>query len=253
MAQTQTQHQVVSRDEWLKARKEHLAAEKEFSRKRDELSRQRRELPWERVEKNYVFDAPEGRRTLADLFEGRRQLMLQHFMFAPGWKEGCQSCSFMADHIDGARVHLANRDLTFVAVSRAPLAEIQRYRRRMGWQFPWVSSQASDFNYDFRVSFTPEEMAKGEVDYNYGRQPHPEEELPGISIFYKDDAGDVFHTYSTYGRGVEVMMGTYNYLDLTPKGRDEDGLPYPMAWVRRHDQYGEKPRETGTCCHEEGV
>lgn len=250
MTKTQTQHKVVSRDEWLKARLMHLAAEKEFTRKRDELSRQRRELPWERVEKNYVFNASEGRCTLADLFEGRRQLMVQHFMFAPGWQEGCKSCSFMADHIDGARVHLAARDTSFAAISRAPLADIERFRRRMGWQFKWVSSHGTDFNYDFGVSFKAEEKTKAEVLYNYGKRPF-EEELPGVSVFYKDDAGDVFHTYSTYGRGVEVMMGAYNYLDLTPKGRDEDGLPYSMAWVRHHDKYGDL---VGACCkHDEGA
>lgn len=244
MTAMRTQHKIVSRDEWRKARLAHLAAEKEFTRKRDELSRQRRELPWERVEKNYVFDAPEGRRTLADLFDGRRQLMVQHFMFGPGWEEGCKSCSFMADHIDGARVHLAARDTSFAAISRAPLADIERFRRRMGWQFKWVSSHDTDFNYDFGVSFTPEDKAKGEVYYNYGIRPFEGEELPGISVFYKDDAGDLFHSYSTYGRGVEVMMGAYNYLDLTPQGRDEDGLAYSMAWVRHHDKYGD---EVGGC------
>ncbi len=232
-----TKHKVVSRDEWLKARVQHLAAEKEFTRKRDELSRQRRELPWEQVDKNYVFEAAAGRRTLADLFEGRHQLMVQHFMFAPGWKEGCQSCSFMADHLDGARIHLAARDLSFVAVSRAPLAEIERFRRRMGWQFPWVSSYGMDFNFDFGVSFTPEQRDKGERHYNYVKSPLSEDERPGISLFYKDEGGDVYHTYSTYGRGVEVMMGTYNLLDLAPKGRDEDGLTHPMSWVRHHDKY----------------
>ena len=258
MTATETQHKVVSRDEWLKARVAHLAAEKEFTRKRDELSRQRRELPWERVEKDYIFDAPEGRRSLAELFEGRRQLMVQHFMLAPGWEEGCRGCSFMADHIDGARAHVAQRDLTFVAVSRAPLADIQRFRQRMGWQFKWVSSHGSDFNYDFGVSFTPEEKAKGEVYYNYGMRPFRDEEEPGISVFYKDDAGDVFHTYSTYERGVEVMIGAYNCLDLAPKGRDEDGLAFQMAWVRHHDKYSGaanyEKREMGECCeHEDGA
>lgn len=239
MTATQTQHKVVSRNEWLKARLTHLAAEKEFTRKRDELSRERREMPWERVEKNYVFDAPEGPRTLADLFEGRHQLMVQHFMFAPEWDQGCKSCSFMADHVDGTRVHLAARDTSFVAISRAPIAKIERFKQRMGWQFKWVSSHDTSFNYDFGVSFTPKEKAKGEVYYNYGMEPFLDEEMPGISVFYKDDAGDVFHTYSTYGRGVEVMMGAYNYLDLTPKGRDEDQMKYGMEWVRYHDKYEE--------------
>jgi predicted dithiol-disulfide oxidoreductase (DUF899 family) len=175
--------------------------------------------------------------------------MVQHFMFAPGWEQGCQSCSFMADHIDGARAHMAQRDLTFVAVSRAPLADIERFRQRMGWQFKWVSSHGTDFNDDVGVSFTPEERAKGEVYYNYGMQRFPQEEAPGISMFYKDGAGDVFHTYSTYGRGVEVMMGAYNYLDLAPKGRDEDGLAFSMAWVRHHDKYEPAPeKKGGSCC-----
>ena len=211
-----------------------------------------RELPWELVEANYVFDAPEGPRTLAELFEGRSQLMVQHFMFGPGWKEGCPSCSFMADHIDGARVHLAQRDLTLLVVSRAPLAEIERFRKRMGWQFKWVSSYGTSFNHDFGVSFTPEERAAGEVYYNYGMSRSTPEESTGVSVFCKDDAGEVFHTYSTYGRGVEVMMGAYNLLDLTPKGRDEDGLASPMAWVRHHDKYA--GASVGGCGkHEEGA
>jgi len=228
---------VVSREAWLKARRELLAAEKEFTRQRDALTRRRMAMPWERVDKNYVFDAPEGPRTLAELFDGRRQLLVQHFMFAPGWEQGCKSCSYMADHSDGMTVHLAHRDVTFVAVSRAPLAEIERFRRRMGWQFKWVSSNANDFNHDYGVSFAPDEVAKGTVDYNYGKWPHAHEELPGVSVFVKDDAGNVFHSYSTYGRGVEVMMGTYNMLDLTPKGRDEENQSYTMEWVRHHDRY----------------
>ncbi len=236
-------HPVVSHDRWVAERKTLLAREKELTRLRDEIAHARRALPWERIEKNYVFDTPEGRRTLADLFEGRRQLMVQHFMFAPGWEQGCKSCSFMADHTDSANVHLAHRDLTLLAVSRAPLAEIERFRRRMGWQFKWVSSHGNDFNHDFGVSFTPEERVKGqgEVYYNYVMQPFPVEEAPGISVFYKDDAGAVFHTYSTYGRGVEVMMGAYNLLDLAPKGRDEDNLSYGMDWVRHHDRYEPQP------------
>ena len=182
---------VVSRETWVSARQEFLAKEKELTRLRDELSRQRRTLPWVRIEKRYVFDAPEGRRTLGELFEGRRQLLVQHFMLGPGWEQGCPSCSFMADHTDGMSVHLAHRDITLAAVSRAPLAEIERFRRRMGWQFKWVSSHGSDFNYDFGVSFTPEEVASGEVDYNYGRWSSPHEELPGISVFYRNDAGEV--------------------------------------------------------------
>jgi predicted dithiol-disulfide oxidoreductase (DUF899 family) len=228
---------VVSHEAWLKARLELLAAEKEFTRQRDALTRRRMAMPWERVEKNYAFDAPEGKRTLAELFEGRRQLLVQHFMLGPGWEQGCKSCSFMADHTDGMNVHLAHRDVTLVAISRAPLPEIERFRRRMGWNFKWVSSHGSDFNHDFGVSFTPEEVAKGKVHYNYGTWPFAHEELPGISVFFTSDAGEVFHTYSTYGRGVEVMMGTYNMLDLVPRGRDEGNQKYTMEWVRHHDRY----------------
>jgi predicted dithiol-disulfide oxidoreductase (DUF899 family) len=246
-------HPVVSRDRWIVERKKLLAREKELTHLRDQIARERRALPWVRIEKNYVFDAPEGRRTLAELFEGRRQLLLQHFMFGPGWEQGCPSCSFMADHSDGMNVHLAHRDVTLLAVSRAPLPDIERFRSRMGWQFKWVSSHGSDFNYDLGVSFRPEEQAKGEVYYNYAMQPFPTEEAPGISVFYKDDSGDVFHTYSTYGRGVEVMMGTYNLLDLTPKGRDENDVPYKMEWVRHHDRYEPEPvakktPATSSCC-----
>ena len=226
----------VAREEWVRARKEFLVKEKELTRLRDELSRQRRELPWVRIEKSYVFETPQGRRALADLFEDRRQLLVQHFMLGPGWPQGCKSCSYMADHTDGMTVHLAHRDTTFVAISRAPLAEIERFRSRMGWQFMWVSSNGSDFNYDFGVSFTPEEKARKEIHYNYAKQGFGAEEMPGISVFCKDDAGDVFHTYSAYGRGVEAMMGTYNLLDLTPKGRDEEPGG-GMAWVRHHDRY----------------
>ena len=242
---------LVSRDEWLGARKALLAKEKELTRYRDAVNAERRRLPMVKLEKEYVFDAPEGQRTLAKLFEGRRQLLVQHFMFGPGWEQGCPSCSFMADHTDGMNVHLAHRDVTLVAVSRAPLAEIEKFKKRMGWQFKWVSSFGSDFNHDFHVSFTPEEQAKGQVYYNYGMQPFESEELPGISVFYKDDAGNVFHTYSTYRRGVEVMMGTYNLLDLAPKGRQEDWEEPPgrsdgpfMHWVRHHDQYEKGPKAT---------
>jgi predicted dithiol-disulfide oxidoreductase (DUF899 family) len=234
-------HRVVSRDEWIAARKKLLAREKELTRLRDRIASERRALPWVHIDKSYVFDAPEGRRTLAELFEGRRQLLVQHFMFAPGWEQGCPSCSFMADHIDGMNVHLAHRGVTLVAVSRAPLADIERFRRRMGWQFKWVSSYDSDFNYDFGVSFTPEEVAKGALHYNYGNWPYAHEEWPGISTFFKDDANEIFHTYSTYGRGVEVMMGTYNMLDLMPKGRDEREVEYTMEWVRHHDRYEAAP------------
>jgi predicted dithiol-disulfide oxidoreductase (DUF899 family) len=245
-------HSVMSHDRWVAERKKLLAREKELTRLRDEIARERRALPWERVEKNYVFDTPEGRCSLADLFDGRRQLLVQHFMFGPGWEQGCPSCSFMADHTDGMNVHLAHRDVTLVAISRAPLPEIARFRQRMGWQFKWVSSHGSDFNHDFCVSFTPEERArgKGEVYYNYGMQAFPAEEAPGISLFYKNDAGEVFHTYSTYGRGVEVMMGTYNLLDLAPKGRDEDNFSHGMEWVHHHDRYEPEPtaKTAASCC-----
>jgi predicted dithiol-disulfide oxidoreductase (DUF899 family) len=230
-------HPVVSGEQWIAERRKLLAREKELTHLRDAIARERRALPWERIEKNYVFDAPEGRRSLADLFEGRRQLLVQHFMLGPGWEQGCPSCSFMADHSDGMNVHLAHRDVTLVAVSRAPLDQIERFRQRMGWKFKWVSSFGTAFNYDFHVSFTPEDVAKGEVNYNFEAWSSPYEELPGISAFYKNDAGDVFHTYSTYGRGVEVMMGTYAMLDLMPKGRDERDVAHKMEWVRHHDRY----------------
>lgn len=238
---TTMNHPVVSRERWLAERKTLLAQEKELTRLRDQIAGERRALPWVRIEKNYVFDTPEGPRPLADLFEGRRQLIVQHFMLGPDWEQGCPSCSFMADHIDSMNVHLAHRDVTLLAVSRAPLVQIERFHRRMGWQFKWVSSHGDDFNYDFNVSFTPEQKAAGEVYYNWGVWPFESVELPGISVFYKDDAGEVFHTYSTYGRGVEVMMGTYNMLDLTPKGRDEREVPNKMEWVRHHDRYGPAP------------
>jgi predicted dithiol-disulfide oxidoreductase (DUF899 family) len=231
--------EVVSRAEWLEARKKLLLEEKSYTRQGDALAAERRNLPWVQVEKNYVFEAPGGNQSLADLFEGRNQLIVQHFMFGPGWKEGCPSCSFMADHVGGALVHLAHRDVTFVAVSRAPLSQIEAFKKRMGWGFKWVSSFGNDFNFDYGVSFTKEEMAKGNGNYNYKTEGHPSEEAPGLSVFYRNDAGDVFHTYSTYGRGVEVMMGTYRLLDLVPKGRDEDGPAGGMAWVHHHDKYGQ--------------
>ena len=243
-------HPVVPHERWVAARKKFLAREKELTHLRDEIANERRALPWERIEKNYVFDSTEGRRSLADLFEGRSQLMVQHFMFGPGWEQGCPSCSFMADHTAGMQIHLEHRDVTFVAVSRATLTEIERFRGRMGWQFKWVSSNDNDFNYDFHVTFTPEQRAKGngEVYYNYGMTEFPAEEAPGISLFYKNDAGEMFHTYSTFGRGVEVMMGTYNMLDLAPKGRDEDDGPYKMNWVRHHDRDEPEPKAGGSCC-----
>ena len=227
---------VVSPAEWVAARKEFLAKEKEFTRLRDELSRQRRELPWERIEKKYVFDGAHGKETLADLFEGRRQLIIYHFMFGPGWKEGCPSCSFLADSFDGARVHMAQRDTAFAAVSRATLAEMQAFQKRMGWTFKWVSSFGSDFNYDYQV--TAADAAQGKTYYNYGMVEFPSEERPGASVFYRNAEGEIFHTYSTYARGLDILLPAYNFLDLTPKGRDEAEMkPHAMAWVRHHDRY----------------
>ncbi|WP_295685770.1 thioredoxin family protein [uncultured Nevskia sp.] len=248
-------HRTASRETWLAERLELLDAEKELSRLSDQVARQRRALPWLRVDKPYVFDTQDGPRTLAELFDGRSQLLVQHFMLGPGWPQGCPSCSFMADHSDGMNPHLANRDVTLLAVSRAPLVEIQRFRERMGWQFPWVSAHANDFNYDFRVSFTPEDKAGGQPVYNFDTQSFQGEEAPGVSVFYKDDAGDVFRTYSTYGRGVEVMMGTYALLDLVPKGRDEREVPYKMEWVRHHDRYPPRPGpaiSVTACCAARG-
>ncbi len=232
------QHKVVSHDEWIAARKAYLAEEKAFTRARDALARKRRELPWEKVEKKYVFDTPQGKQSLADLFGGKSQLIIYHFMLGPGWEAGCPSCSYLADHFDGAVIHLAQRDVSFVVVSRAPLAEIETFKRRMGWRFKWVSSYGSDFNSDYQVSFTPEEKKGGKVLYNYEFiESFPSEERPGASVFYKNAAGEVFHTYSTYGRGLDILIGTYHFLDLAPKGRDEDGLASSMAWVRHHDRY----------------
>ena len=234
----QPEHNIVSQEEWIAARKELLKKEKESVRFLDQLSVERGQLPWVKVDKNYVFDTPGGKVALADLFAGRSQLVVYHFMFGPDWQEGCPSCSFVSDHFDGALPHLAARDVTMVAVSRAPLAKIESFKKRMGWRFKWVSSYGDDFNADFHVSFTKEEIAQGTVNYNYTIQEFPSAEAPGLSVFYKDAAGGVFHTYSTYGRGVELLMGTYRILDLVPKGRDEDRLGFPMEWVRYHDRYG---------------
>jgi len=230
---------VVSPAEWTAARKQLLLKEKEFTHLRDELSRLRRELPWEKVEKNYVFDGPRGKETLADLFRGKSQLIIYHFMFGPDWKEGCPSCSYVMDHADGTLVHLAQRDVAFAAVSHAPMSKIAGFQKRMGWKFHWVSSYSSDFNFDYHVSFTEEEKekGKGKVEYNYQIEEFPSMEAPGISVFYKDDSGEIFHTYSSFSRGLDILIGTYNYLDLTPKGRDEDSLPHTMAWLRHHDRY----------------
>jgi predicted dithiol-disulfide oxidoreductase (DUF899 family) len=239
-----TEHPIVSPGEWLQARKGLLAKEKEFTRLRDELSRQRRELPWEKVEKNYVFEGPKGKESLADLFEGRSQLIVYHFMFGPDWPEGCPSCSMVADHFDGSLAHLAQRDVTLVVASRARREQIEAFQKRMGWHFKWVSANGTDFNRDYRVSFTKEEIADGAKPYNYGSSGFPSDEAPGISVFTKDAEGDIFHTYSAYARGIEELLGVYSFLDFSPKGRDEDNLPYPMAWVRHHDRY-----EGSACAH----
>jgi predicted dithiol-disulfide oxidoreductase (DUF899 family) len=237
MTKTETEHPVVSRDKWLAARKDLLAKEKEFTRQRDALSAERRKLPWVQVGKEYVFDTPSGKKTLADLFGGKSQLIVYHFMFGPGWEEGCPSCSLLADHFDGSVVHLAQRDVTFQVVSRAPLPQIEAFKKRMGWRFPWASSYGSDFNRDYHVSFPKDERTTPQVYYNYGMQEFPSDEGPGLSVFYKDENGGVFHTYSSYGRGLDILIGAYNFLDLAPKGRDEDGLKFTMAWVRHHDKY----------------
>lgn len=227
----------VSKEEWLTARRSLLAREKAFSRERDALSAARRDLPMVEVAKDYAFEGPNGPVKLHDLFAGKRQLAVYHFMFDPSWEEGCKSCSLVADHFERSIVHLAARDVAFVAVSRAPLAKIGAFQKRMGWTFPWYSSNASDFNYDFGVSFRPEDREDGMVSYNYGRTKFPSSEAPGLSIFLKDGER-VFHTYSTYSRGLDVLIGAYNYLDLTPLGRQEAELPYGMAWVRHRDKYG---------------
>jgi predicted dithiol-disulfide oxidoreductase (DUF899 family) len=228
-------HAVVSKDDWLAARKRLLDREKKLTHLRDELSRERRNLPWERVDKTYLFDTDAGQKTLVELFESRCQLVVYHFMFAPEWNNGCKSCSFWADHFDGMVPHLKQRDVSFIAVSRAPLHKLQAFARRLGWRFTWVSSGGNDFNFDYHVSFSEQEL-QGDVDYNYGKRRFPATDAPGISVFIRD--GDsVFHSYSSFGRGIDMLNTTYHYLDLVPKGRDEEGLPSPMAWVKFHDQY----------------
>jgi len=226
-----------TKNEWIAARKQLLAKEKELTRMRDALSAQRRALPWLRVEKSYVFDTPKGRKSLADLFEGRSQLAMYHFMFAPEWEAGCKSCSFWAESFDRIPIHLAHRDVTFLAVSRAPLDKLQAYARRFGWSFPWVSSAPSDFNYDFNVSFRPEELESGKAVYNYQALQYKETDLPGVSVFAKDASGAVFHTYSAFARGIDALNVAYQYLDLVPKGRDEGTGPEAMNWLRRRDEY----------------
>lgn len=236
-ATSPTTHRIVTRAEWLAARQELLQKEKELTRRRDELAAQRRAMPWVRIDKSYVFDTAHGSKTLADLFGGRSQLIVKHFMLSPGWGEGCVGCSFEADHAEAALVHLQNHDVSYVAVARAPLAEIEAFQRRMGWRFPWVSAHGTDFNFDFHVSFTKAQIAAGKVYYNYREDPIPVEELSGHSVFCRDSDGSVCHTYSTFGRGAEELLGTYMFLDMTPKGRNEHGRGNLTDWVRHHDRY----------------
>lgn len=243
-------HTVVSQEEWIVARKALLVREKELTRARDDLARQRRELPWVKVDKTYTFDTPEGKKSLAELFGSKSQLVVNHFMLGPGWKEGCIGCSFGADHVEGMLPHLGARDVTYVSVSRATLPEIEAYKKRMGWHFPWVSSFGSDFNFDFNVSFRPEDVGSGnKVMYNYALTETGVDELPGYSVFIKDDDGSIYHTYSSFGRGAEALLGTYVLLDMLPKGREENG-PYHslMDWVKRHDEY-EAAAAQSACCH----
>ena len=242
------QHRIVSRDEWIAARKALMTSEKELTRAREAVSRQRRELPWVKVDKDYVFDGPDGKVTLGDLFKGRPQLVVQHVMFAPEWDAACKSCSFWVDGFERMVPHLAARDTTMVAISRAPLAKLEAFKKRMGWTFDWVSSGANDFNYDYAVTFSPEQLKSGATLYNYGTTPFGSEEAPGVSVFYRNQDGAIFHTYSTYSRGLDMMNAAYHYLDLTPLGRHEEGLPYPMDWVRLRDQYQPAPVQA-SCCH----
>jgi predicted dithiol-disulfide oxidoreductase (DUF899 family) len=231
-------HKVVSRAEWLAARTAFLAKEKEFSRQRDQLARARRELPWEKVEKSYTFEGPDGKETLSDLFGKRSQLAVYHFMFSPDAEAGCKHCSFWADSFNGTDIHLAHRDVSLVAISRAPLAKIAAFKKRMGWSFKWLSSAGSDFNFDYQASFTPEQIRSGKVFYNFETVEMDMSDREGLSTFYKDpDGGGIFHTYSTYARGIDLLNTAYNILDLAPKGRDEDNLEFTQSWVRYHDRY----------------
>jgi predicted dithiol-disulfide oxidoreductase (DUF899 family) len=239
-------HRIVSREEWIEARKALLAREKEWTRLRDQLSAERRALPWLRIDKEYVFEGPNGQETLSDLFAGRTQLVIKHFMLGPGWKDPCVGCSFESDHIDGVVVHLEHHDVSYVAVARAPYPEIAAIQQRMGWRFKWVSSYGSDFNYDFNVSFTSEQIAGGQATYNYQAGARPMEEMSGRSVFYKDESGAIFHTYSSFARGGEVMLSTYALLDMTPKGRNETSNL--TDWVRLHDRYA-AVADGADCCH----
>ena len=233
-----TDHQVVTPKEWGEARKHLLAKEKEFTRLRDQLSQARRDLPWVRVTKQYLFDGPGGKQTLGQLFNDHSQLVVYHFMFDPDWEAGCKSCSFWADNFNGIVPHLNQCDVAFVAISRVPLPKLQAFATRLRWNFKWLSSSGNDFNYDYNVSFTPDDLAGGSAIYNYAANKMNMPELPGISVFYKDADGKVFHTYSCYARGLDMLNTAYHYLDLVPKGRDEAGLPHAMAWVRLRDEYG---------------
>jgi predicted dithiol-disulfide oxidoreductase (DUF899 family) len=241
-------HQVVSRQQWIEARKAFMAREKELTRAREAVSEQRRNLPWVKIDKNYVFDGSSGKVTLGELFKGRPQLVVQHVMFKPEWEAACKSCSFWADGFERMVPHLAARDTAMVAISLAPVEKLEAFKLRMGWTFDWFSSGGNDFNYDYGVSFTPEQIKAGEAKYNYGTTPLYGPELPGISVFYRDETGNIFHTYSTYARGLDMMNAAYHYLDLTPLGRHEEGLPYPMDWVRLRDQY-QPEAATAACCH----
>jgi predicted dithiol-disulfide oxidoreductase (DUF899 family) len=237
MEEDMVDHPIVSREEWLGARKALLAEEKEFTRLRDELSAKRRALPWMRVDKTYRFDGPTGAATLGDLFGSRKQLIIQHFMFAPDWEKPCKSCSFWADGYNGIVSHLEQRDTRMVAVSRAPRAKLEAMARRMGWTFPWYSSEGGDFSYDFEVSFRPEDLARGPVSYNYAPREMKGTDMPGISAFVRGEDGAIYHTYSCFARGLDMMNAAYHYLDLTALGRHEDDLPFSMSWVRLHDEY----------------
>ena len=240
-------HKTVSREEWLEARRALLAKEKEVLKAKDALRQETRELPWVKVDKEYVFEGPNGRETLSDLFAGRSQLVVRHFMLGPGWKEGCVGCSFGADQTDGSVVHLINHDVMFVTVSRAPYPEIAAYHKRMGWTFKWVSSFGSDFNFDYHVSFTEEDEKRGKAFYNFADMDYMGDEMPGTSVFFKNEAGEIFYTYSAFARGSELIGGVYGILDVTPKGRNEPPGGNLTAWVRRHDEYAEKPGDC--CCH----
>lgn len=230
------EHKVVSKKEWVKARKQLLVKEKKFSKARDEIAKQRRALPWVKIEKEYIFEGPNGKETLAELFNGKSQLVVYHFMFGPGWGEGCAHCSFWADHYDGVTKHIGARDTAFAVISRAPLKEIKPFKKRMGWQFKWVSLNGNDFNFDMDVSFTPEQLKNGTAIYNYVPLEMDIDEREGASAFYKDSRGDIYRTYSTYARGIDLLNTTYNFIDLTAKGRDENPKR-SQEWVRYHDQY----------------